>query len=264
MNGSDSRRPGAPAPYDRAQGGLSPRQGGNSATQWRESQPLPPEREASESPRVAVASPPARTSSGWLREPALDPRRLMPPPRRDGVTERSFSPAPARQESSGPPPPARQSEPLRPSAPPPSNNGRGRFTERPAPVESAAPPEILEPPDPQEREAEATQSPRFIAPPPAEPPRGRVAATAPQAGLSAAPPAEEQHFEIEPARPIVPPLWERLRDHTPLFRSESKRSQESESNLAPHRFIAPSPLEQAPEKAAAAAPEPAPSFAPVP
>src|SRR6185437_12442147 len=275
MNGSDSRRPGVPAPSDRAQGGISPRQGGNSASPWRESQPLPPQPEASELPRVAVAPTPSRTSSGWLREPTLDPRRLMPPPRRDGATERSFSPAPARREPTGPPPaspverpqngsPARQSEPHRPSIPPPSNHGHGRFNERPAPVESVAPPEILEPPAARKKEAEATQPSRFIAPAPSEPPRGRAAATASEARPAAAPPAQDEPFEIEPARPIVPPLWERLRDHTPLFRSESKRSRETPSNLAPQRFIAPPPIEQAPEKPAASAPEPARSSAPVP
>ena len=278
MNGSDSRRPGVPAPSDRAQGGISPRQGGSSASPWRESQSLSPQPEALESPRVAVASTSSRTSSGWLREPALDPRRLMPPPRRDGSTERSFSPAPARREPTGPPPapaversrngsPARQSEPQRPSAPPPSNNGHGRFTERPAPparMESVAPPEILEPQAPLESEPEAPQPSRFIAPTPIEPSRGRAAATAPEARPAAAPPAQVEPFEIEPPRPIVPPLWERLRDHTPLFRSESKRSRETQSNLAPHRFIAPPPVEQAPEKPAAAAPEPVRSSAPVP
>jgi hypothetical protein len=46
---------------------------------------------------------------------------------------------------------------------------------------------------------------------------------------------------------MVPPLWERLRDRTPLFRSDSKRAKARESDLPPHRFITPASVEPAPE-----------------
>ncbi|MGH9590061.1 MAG: hypothetical protein ACRD25_06680 [Terracidiphilus sp.] len=236
-----------------------------------------------------MASAPARTSSGWLREPALDPRRLMPPPRHGDTPERSFSPGPARTEPQGAPPaqpaehsrngmPARPSQPARPASAPPPDRAHGRFTERQAPPESIEPeraepqdffaprssarPPRIEPearataaPPPRERQTEAAPASRFIAPAPSEPRPGREPVSEPKATRSAEPPPQKESFEIEPALPIVPPLWERLRDRTPLFRSESKRSQERETDFAPHRFIAPPPVESKPEKPAAAAPE---------
>ena len=302
MNGSDFRRPGVPDPSEHAPGGIPPRSAGSSASPWRENQPLPASLESSEPHRVGLASPPARTSSGWLREPALDPRRLMPAPRHGEAPERSFSPAPVRTEAqsapSAPPAershnsmPARPSQPAHsPSAPQPDrepDRPHGRFTERRAPLESAEPehaepqnfftprssarPPRMEPgakraatPPRMETETEAASPSRFIAPTPSEPRHGREPISEPKAQRSAAPPEKDESFEIEPARPIIPPLWERLRDRTPLFRAESKRSAAQETNFAPHRFIAPPPAEPKPEKPAAAAPEAARSVTPPP
>jgi hypothetical protein len=72
--------------------------------------------------------------------------------------------------------------------------------------------------------------------------------------------------EIEPPRPIVPPLWERLRERSPLFRGESKRSaaRKQEPDFTPTRFIAPAPVERAPEKPAAPVAEARRSATPAP
>lgn len=274
MNGSDFSRSGVPGPPERTPDGPPSRPANSPVSRWRESQPLPPAG-PSDPRRAASGPPPQRGSSNWLREPALDPRRLMPPPsRHDAAPERPRPAESSRLAPAAPPserprngsyaPPA---EPRRSSFPPPPERGRGRFTERQQPSEAAEPPRSFPPPakdrppvsSPEsrhtatpsrlEREPEIALPSRFIAPPPAEPPRDRTPELEPEAKRSAAPPVTEDESEIEAPRPIVPPLWERLRDKTPLFRSG--RSKERESDLAPHRFIAPAPVERVTEQQAA-------------
>jgi hypothetical protein len=285
MNGSDFRRSGAPDPTGNPESGSPPRSPSSPSSRWRESQPLPQPPDSPEPRRAAPAYPPSRSRS-WPPEPALDPRRLMPPPRPARTTEKPPASEPKR-DAPAPPPERLQSspppavEPRRPEPEPLLDRTQTRIAESSWPV---PPPKPAGPPVP-ERLPEKEPSPQPEAKPVAVSPERKsepelatlLASSAPvpavQATARVAPPEPlvkdrlstseaERDEDSEPKRKKSGSLWERLREHSPLSRGEGKRSagrgrSKEDSSFAPTRLIAPTPLDLASEERPVSTAEPA-------
>lgn len=285
MSGSDFRRSGAPEPSGHAEGGSAQRPPAPPSSRWRESQPLPQPPESAEPRRAAPGHPPGRSRS-WPPEPALDPRRLMPPPRPGRTPDNPSSPDANRSVQPPSPerlrnaPPARPAEPRRPRPEPPPERSQNRVAEnakpepprsatstlpgRPAEREPDTRPEAKRnalPPD-VEPASDSAPPPRFIAPPPLERKREGTAAPEPVVKREAAPVSAEPEEDSEPKRTKSASLWERLRER----RSDAKRSargrSKEESGFGATRLIAPAPLDYEPEKAVNSAAETARNVAP--
>lgn len=289
MNGSDFRGVGVPEPPDHAEKGTPPNSAGTNSSRWRESQPLPPPSAPREPRRLVTGSVPGRARV-WPPEPALDPRRLMPPPRPNRVPE--YPPAAQPKPESPAPAPGRLRRELTPPGAEPNGSAQAHSFERGSnrlePLEPIEPPRPLVPLGPERlREQLPTVEPGanhgaaslpaqkpvialepqpFIAPPPVKEQREPAPVFEPEQKSSMAPPPPlEPEVDFGPSRPAVPPLWERLRGRAPIFKAEAKRTitPEPALNSEPFRFIAPPPIERAPEISPKSAATPAGAAAPV-
>lgn len=275
MNGSDFRRSGAQEPTGRAEDASAQRTASSGSSRWRESQPLPQPPGPREPRRANPGSTSGRGRS-WPPEPALDPRRLMPPPRPGRAPEkppvqdqkrpsppsqpqrlhntplaepRRAEPAPLAEQAKRPAvEPKAPVEPPRPVVPPPTEPAIAKAPAAEPESKRAAKPAVREP------EPEVAPARRFIAPTPAEPVREQASLQA-ESHNSPAPSSIEIDEEPEPRRKGGH-LWEKLRERSPLFRGEGRRGsgrsrQKEETSFVPQRLIAPSPIEPAPEQPSA-------------
>ncbi len=203
MKDSDFRRSGVPDPPRSAEGNPPPRPASPASFRWREIPPEPPFPDPSQPRQAGPGNPPAKART-WPPEPALDPRRLMPPPRPGQRPEPCGDSQPARKAGStstgslsdavsAPPAETKRTPP--PPAYGADTSNRREVVDRPG---SPLPSEIL---------------------PASEGAAGFDGDARSVASLSQ---VVETEDKSEPKHAKLPPLWERLRAHAPSLRHEMK------------------------------------------